>query len=235
MEAGSTPASWLPKKIPATCGDFLFSRTFWPIFLHFGQRVQFGLLGQHFSYVNNVRRHLLCFSGSIIPLPAQDGLIQPGDAVALWIFLALKLNQSFGGRPVAADFAEQVVEQFSLVVDGCAEQIICRVGLVDQSSHQRAEPVLLPRRRAWRLLVSLRLIDIDAAIRTACQFVVEICATTTTFDFVLGRLGIKTGGHDAFAFSWDMHKIKSTHIVVTIQHFNCIFALNLSTFSGGIS
>jgi len=63
---------------------------------------------------------LLCFWGAIIPLPALDGLIQPVDTVALWGFLAFELDQAFGGRSIAADFAEQVVEQLGLV-DGRTE------------------------------------------------------------------------------------------------------------------
>ncbi|MFO7584105.1 MAG: hypothetical protein R6W69_05175, partial [Anaerolineales bacterium] len=51
----------------------------------------------------------------VIPLPALDGLIQPGDAVALRVFLAFKRNQAFSSSPVTTDFGQQVVEQPGLV------------------------------------------------------------------------------------------------------------------------
>jgi hypothetical protein len=56
----------------------------------------------------------------IIPLPALDSLIEPCNAVALWVFLAFELNQAFSGHPVAADFGLQVAKQFGLV-DGRAK------------------------------------------------------------------------------------------------------------------
>jgi hypothetical protein len=50
MEAGCIPASWLHKKISANCGDFCPYQYFEiSHLLLFGQRGQFGFLGQHLA------------------------------------------------------------------------------------------------------------------------------------------------------------------------------------------
>jgi hypothetical protein len=75
MEAGCIPASWLHKKSLQTAGIFVLTDI--SKFLTFCSLVNGGNLDSLVSIwlCENVRRYLLCFCGSIIPLPAQNGLV----------------------------------------------------------------------------------------------------------------------------------------------------------------
>lgn len=141
------------------------------------------------------------FIGHVIAFPAADGVFEPDNAIPLGQLLALESDQPFGGSPVTADFAQQVVEQLGLV-DGGTEQFVGGVGLAGDLMEEPVHPGqdsatgrVCAVGAALPFAFVIRLVDVDPATGAACQLVIEICAAAGALDFIVSWWGINTRGH----------------------------------------